>query len=83
MLRGRESLIRLVGKRRRFLPNRKSLLSDSTSIISNSHPPQVLLAHHLTSPHLTDYDCGCDFLYYFFGFVICYFKLLISSLRRL
>ncbi|KAL9397629.1 hypothetical protein Peur_011882 [Populus x canadensis] len=43
MLRGRESLIRLVGKRRRFLPNRKSLLSDSTSIISNSHPPQTPL----------------------------------------
>lgn len=43
MLRGRESLIRLVGKRRRFLPNRKSLLSDSTSIISHSHPPQTPL----------------------------------------
>lgn len=27
MLRGRESLIRLVGKRRRFLPNREALLS--------------------------------------------------------
>ncbi|XP_065861538.1 fanconi-associated nuclease 1 homolog isoform X2 [Euphorbia lathyris] len=29
MLKGRESLIRLVGKRRRFLPNRESLLSIS------------------------------------------------------
>lgn len=28
MLNGRESLIRLVGKRRHFLPNRQSLLSD-------------------------------------------------------
>ncbi|KAJ6686949.1 FANCONI-ASSOCIATED NUCLEASE 1 [Salix purpurea] len=43
MLRGRESLIRLVGKRRRFLPNRKSLLSDSISTISHSHPPQTPL----------------------------------------
>ncbi|CAN6572874.1 unnamed protein product [Malus baccata var. baccata] len=30
MLRGRESLIRLVGKRRRFLPHRQSLLSSPT-----------------------------------------------------
>ncbi|KAJ7008683.1 hypothetical protein NC653_007367 [Populus alba x Populus x berolinensis] len=44
MLRGRESLIRLVGKRRRFLPNRKFLLSDSTSIFSHSHPPQTPLS---------------------------------------
>ncbi|KAJ6729158.1 FANCONI-ASSOCIATED NUCLEASE 1 [Salix viminalis] len=43
MLRGRESLIRLVGKRRRFLPNRKSLLSDSISTISHSHLPQTPL----------------------------------------
>ncbi|MFS7989063.1 hypothetical protein Hanom_Chr11g01042331 [Helianthus anomalus] len=28
MLTGRESLIRLIGKRRRFLPNRQSILSD-------------------------------------------------------
>ncbi|XP_062164516.1 fanconi-associated nuclease 1 homolog isoform X2 [Alnus glutinosa] len=32
MLRGRESLIRLVGKRRRFLPNRETLLSAPVGI---------------------------------------------------
>ncbi|KAI3511622.1 hypothetical protein L1887_18778 [Cichorium endivia] len=35
MLTGRESLIRLIGKRRRFLPNRQSLLSDPAQISSS------------------------------------------------
>jgi Fanconi-associated nuclease 1 len=35
MLKGRESLIRLIGKRRRFLPNPHSLLSDSIEITLN------------------------------------------------
>lgn len=35
VLTGRESLIRLIGKRRRFLPNRHSILSDPIPI-----PPQ-------------------------------------------
>ncbi|CAK7348904.1 unnamed protein product [Dovyalis caffra] len=48
MLRGRESLIRLVGKRRRFLPNRQSFLSNSIPIpipinlISDSQPQTSL-----------------------------------------
>lgn len=36
MLNGRESLIRLVGKRRRFLSNRQSLLSDPISTHNDS-----------------------------------------------
>ncbi|KAL4561058.1 hypothetical protein LXL04_033220 [Taraxacum kok-saghyz] len=35
MLTGRESLITLIGKRRRFLPNRQSLLSDPIQISSS------------------------------------------------
>ncbi|KAF8014411.1 hypothetical protein BT93_H0284 [Corymbia citriodora subsp. variegata] len=34
MLTGRESLVRLIGKRRRFLPNRHSLLSSASSLQS-------------------------------------------------
>ncbi|XP_021803483.1 fanconi-associated nuclease 1 homolog isoform X3 [Prunus avium] len=37
MLKGRESLIRLVGKRRRCLPNRQSLLSSPTQSSLNLH----------------------------------------------
>lgn len=41
MLRGRESLVRLVGKRRRFLPNRLAILSSSLestlNLCSNDH----------------------------------------------
>lgn len=32
MLKGRESVVRLVGKRRRFLPNRETLLSASDDL---------------------------------------------------
>lgn len=40
MLTGRESLIRLIGKRRRFLPNRQSLLSAPIEVLSSpSHFP--------------------------------------------
>ncbi|XP_073151250.1 fanconi-associated nuclease 1 homolog isoform X2 [Henckelia pumila] len=35
MLRGRESLVRLIGRRRRFLPNRRTILSSSS--LSSSH----------------------------------------------
>ncbi|XP_056173803.1 fanconi-associated nuclease 1 homolog isoform X1 [Syzygium oleosum] len=34
MLTGRESLVRLIGKRRRFLPNRRSLLSSASTVQS-------------------------------------------------
>ncbi|KAD3337074.1 hypothetical protein E3N88_32594 [Mikania micrantha] len=34
MLTGRESMIRLIGKRRRFLPNRQSILSDPVQLPS-------------------------------------------------
>lgn len=48
VLSGRESLIRLIGKRRRFLPNRRSILSDpipnpNPNPISSPNPNPVLL----------------------------------------
>ena len=43
VLSGRESLIRLIGKRRRFLPNRHSILSDPIPL-SHQQPEQPTTA---------------------------------------
>ncbi|XP_050946040.1 fanconi-associated nuclease 1 homolog isoform X4 [Cucumis melo] len=37
MLKGRESLVRLVGKRRRFLPNRLAILESTLNLCSDDH----------------------------------------------
>ncbi|KAK3021907.1 hypothetical protein RJ639_047624 [Escallonia herrerae] len=55
MLTGRESLVRLVGKRRKFLPNRHSLLPSTTTTITIqvrlcSCPPCILINLEIRLP---------------------------------
>ncbi|GMP55316.1 hypothetical protein CsSME_00020169 [Camellia sinensis var. sinensis] len=59
MLTGRESLIRLIGKRRRFLPNRQSLLSTPLQALSLSLslPPSTMIGEGSSEQGL---DGGSD-----------------------
>ncbi|KAK7859299.1 fanconi-associated nuclease 1 like protein [Quercus suber] len=55
MLKGRESVVRLVGKRRRFLPNRETLLSASDDLELVTCPVcalKISAQHHAVNSHL-------------------------------
>ncbi|KAL5542879.1 hypothetical protein UlMin_010589 [Ulmus minor] len=70
MLRGRESLIRLVGKRRRFLPNRQSLLSQPIQsslnlctdkdgkIVSNKSCDETQMSNNDDKNVIEDFEVG-------------------------
>ncbi|XP_027350750.1 fanconi-associated nuclease 1 homolog [Abrus precatorius] len=58
VLSGRESLIRLIGKRRRFLPNRHSILSDSIPITNpNLIQPSQSPQPDSNNPQNDDVNC--------------------------
>ena len=61
MLKGRESVVRLVGKRRRFLPNRETLLSasDDLELELVTCPVcalKISAQHHAINSHLGPYS---------------------------
>ena len=59
MLKGRESVVRLVGKRRRFLPNRETLLSASDDLELVTCPVcalKISAQHHAINSHLGPYS---------------------------
>lgn len=59
MLKGRESVVRLVGKRRRFLPNRETLLSASDDLDLVTCPVcalKISAQHHAINSHLGPYS---------------------------
>ncbi|XP_071720394.1 fanconi-associated nuclease 1 homolog [Rutidosis leptorrhynchoides] len=59
LLTGRESLIRLIGKRRRFLPNRQSIMSSPiqlcSSIVKDEKEPEKLIEER--SENVTEGSC--------------------------
>ena len=79
MLKGRESVVRLVGKRRRFLPNRETLLSASDDLDLDLELElvtcpvcalKISAQHHAINSHLGPYSIFSSLL-----FIVCWFVL--------
>ena len=79
MLKGRESVVRLVGKRRRFLPNRETLLSASDDLELVTCPVcalKISAQHHAINSHLGPYSIFSSLhcLFLFVNYLLNYFS---------